>query len=122
MQIEGQQVERNQSQQEKAALAKLDRIKLDQGKRADDLERDAAEAESKVTQLQHQQLVRKEKKRQDYAFQHQVDERSSMIPGCPEAACHSRGAICLNILSSCSLAALSVHSSVGILLLLDCVY
>jgi len=54
MQIEGQQVERNQSQQEKAALAKLDRIKLDQGKRADDLERDAAEAESKVPEPQHQ--------------------------------------------------------------------
>ena len=48
MQIEGQQMERNQNQQEKAALAKLERIKLDQGKRAEDLERDAAEAESKV--------------------------------------------------------------------------
>jgi len=54
MQIEGQQVERNQSQQEKAALAKLDRIMMDQGKRADDLERDAAEAESKVPEPQHQ--------------------------------------------------------------------
>ena len=41
-------MERNQSQQEKQALAKLERIKLDQGKRAEDLERDAAEAESKV--------------------------------------------------------------------------
>lgn len=41
-------MERNQNQQEKAALAKLERIKLDQGKRAEDLERDAAEAESKV--------------------------------------------------------------------------
>lgn len=41
-------MERNQSQQEKAALAKLERIKLDQGKRAQDLEHDAAEAESKV--------------------------------------------------------------------------
>ena len=49
LQIEGQQMERNQNQQEKAALAKLERIKLDQGKRADDLERDAAEAESKVS-------------------------------------------------------------------------
>ncbi|KAL0030916.1 hypothetical protein WJX79_000862 [Trebouxia sp. C0005] len=51
--IEGQQVERNQSQQEKAALAKLDRIKLDQGKRADDLERDAAEAESKAALIEY---------------------------------------------------------------------
>lgn len=42
-------MERNQNQQEKAALAKLERIKLDQGKRAEDLERDAAEAESKVS-------------------------------------------------------------------------
>ena len=41
-------MERNQNQQEKAAVAKLERIKLDQGKRAEDLERDAAEAESKV--------------------------------------------------------------------------
>lgn len=49
LQIEGQQMERNQNQQEKAALAKLERIKLDQGKRAEDLERDAAEAESKVS-------------------------------------------------------------------------
>ena len=49
MQIEGQQVERNQTQQEKAAMGKLERIKLDQGKRADDLQRDAAEAELKVT-------------------------------------------------------------------------
>lgn len=44
-------MERNQSQQERAALVKLERIKLDQGQRADDLERDAAEAESKVTHL-----------------------------------------------------------------------
>lgn len=51
MQIEGQQMERNQSQQERAALVKLERIKLDQGQRADDLERDAAEAESKVSHL-----------------------------------------------------------------------
>ena len=42
-------MERSQNQQEKAALAKLERIKLDQGKRAEDLERDAAEAESKVS-------------------------------------------------------------------------
>ena len=48
VQIEGQQSERNKVQQEKAALAKLDRIKQDQGKRADDLEREAADAESKV--------------------------------------------------------------------------
>ena len=51
LQIEGQQMERNQNQQEKAALAKLERIKLDQGKRAEDLERDAAEAESKVSSV-----------------------------------------------------------------------
>lgn len=49
LQIEGQQSERNKVQQEKAALAKLDRIKQDQGKRADDLEREAADAESKVS-------------------------------------------------------------------------
>lgn len=55
MQIEGQQVERNQNQQEKQALAKLERIKLDQGKRADDLKRDAAEAESKVSLSRHGQ-------------------------------------------------------------------
>ncbi|KAL3145238.1 hypothetical protein ABBQ32_000984 [Trebouxia sp. C0010 RCD-2024] len=51
--IEGQQMERNQSQQEKAALAKLERIKLDQGKRAEDLERDAAEAESKAALIEY---------------------------------------------------------------------
>lgn len=54
LQIEGQQMERNQNQQEKAALAKLERIKLDQGKRAEDLERDAAEAESKVSPVRMQ--------------------------------------------------------------------
>ena len=48
LQSEWQQVERKQAQQEKAALGKLERIKLDQGKRAEDLEREAAEAESKV--------------------------------------------------------------------------
>ena len=51
VQIEGQQSERSKVQQEKAALAKLDRIKQDQGKRADDLEREAADAESKVSVL-----------------------------------------------------------------------
>ena len=54
VQIEGQQMERNQNQQEKAALAKLERIKLDQGKRAEDLERDAVEAESKVSTVRMQ--------------------------------------------------------------------
>lgn len=48
VQIEGQQAERNQAQQEKQALQKLERIKLDQGKRAEDLEQEAAVAESKV--------------------------------------------------------------------------
>ena len=56
LQIEGQQMERNQNQQEKAALAKLERIKLDQGKRAEDLERDAAEAESKVNAVPHEEM------------------------------------------------------------------
>ena len=57
MQIEGQQSERSKVQQEKAALAKLDRIKQDQGKRADDLEREAADAESKVSMLRKAQLA-----------------------------------------------------------------
>ena len=56
LQIEGQQSERSKVQQEKAALAKLDRIKQDQGKRADDLEREAADAESKVSVFPRQSL------------------------------------------------------------------
>ena len=48
LQIEGQQAASRQAQQEKAALSKLEKLQLDQGRRAEDLEKNAAEAEEKV--------------------------------------------------------------------------
>jgi len=32
-------------------------------------------------------MQRKEKKRKDYAFRRQFNEKPSIIPGCPEGAC-----------------------------------
>lgn len=48
LQIAGQQAASRQAQQEKAALSKLEKLQLDQGRRAEDLEKNAAEAEEKV--------------------------------------------------------------------------
>ena len=38
----------------------------------------------------HGLLSRKDKKRKDYAFQRQVNEKPSIIPGCPRMACSLR--------------------------------
>eukprot|EP00891_Asterochloris_glomerata_P005087 jgi/Astpho2/5087/fgenesh1_pg.00072_%23_10_t len=51
--IEGQQAASRQAQQEKAALSKLEKLQLDQGRRAEDLEKNAAEAEEKAAMLEY---------------------------------------------------------------------
>ncbi|KAK9805687.1 hypothetical protein WJX72_012021 [[Myrmecia] bisecta] len=51
--IEGQRAEQVRAHQEKAALAKLDRIRTDQGQRAEDLEKEAAEAEAKANLIEY---------------------------------------------------------------------
>ncbi len=70
-------------------------VACDMGGQADDLPRPLLLPECFVRQdgledTQHRQL--QQKKRQNYAFRHQIDEKPSIIPGCPgmtAAACPS---------------------------------
>ena len=49
MQIEGQKAAQAQAQKESAVLSKVEKIRIDQTRRADNLEKEAKDAETKVS-------------------------------------------------------------------------